>query len=243
MPAETKPQVLHRYTFQPEPFNLAERMYGIPDHPNYDAQKGSCLAIGVRLFTKGTLEFDEAIAKFVERFDEERREDIAERFKAQDYFTRETSFRAWRWVNTDGITSIADGMPYQGILTDMRWLAILYLDTSEMTVLPFGDPNTGPHRTLFYDAIGAKGTSVRCHYTGTLKDAIAEFHQKNTIKFEIARLAANVNEMLQLINRPANLPRDRRIHGLITEKDVPFERVIEVISQDPNLYSAPALEN
>lgn len=244
MKVEQGPQILERYTYKPQPFNLAERMYGFPDHPDYDLRMGNCFVTGVKLIPSGTPEFDEAVMRWLKRFDdltEEKIEEVMAKIRQMPHFPEGTSFRAWRYVNSDGITSMADGCPYQGILTDLKWLSILYLDTSKMIILPFGDPENGPHRKLFYDAIGMKGSSVRTLYTGSLIDAIIEFNQKQKFSFDLAKLPANYEENLQRWEQYENSPKgEKNIRGVFTERDVSFERVLEVISSDPAVYTGRA---
>jgi|GEM_PF-2943087 hypothetical protein len=243
MSIETKAQVLERHTGKPLPFNLAEIMHGRPNDEDYDSRIGNCYATGIKLLPVGTPEFDDAVSKWLKRFElsDDKTQEITAKFREQGYFSVSTPFAAWRWVNTDGISSIADGMPYQGILTDMKWLGIFYLNTAEMMVLPFGDHKKGPHRNLFYDAIGAKGASVKVNYTGTLSDAITEFNQHRPFTFHLARLPLNLEEIVQVMKQSSNAERDRRIDGLITETGVPFERVMEIISSDPSQYLAEPL--
>lgn len=228
---------------QVQPFTLVELMHGIPKHPNYLVQRGSCLVMGVHSMPKNAQAFDELVQqKVAESFQAYQQEhpeieitdehvNRATLLLRENYcMYRTTPFRVFRYVNTDG-SSMADRMPYQGILTDMQWLGILYFDTREITVLPYGDPQSGPHRNLFYDA-RAKIASSRWGYDGNLQTALSEFSQRGFI-FSTAKLASTPEDHQQLVRECLNTPLHRRINGIITGTNLPLEQILQIVSQNP----------
>lgn len=228
-----------------QPFTLAELMHGIPDHPNYLVQRGSCLVMGVHSMPKSAEEFnaiikqeaDEAIKTYLQNnkqvdISDEQIQRLSLRLRENYCGEHTTPLRVFRYVNTDG-SSMADGMPYQGILTDMKWLGILYFDTQEITILPYGDPKDGPHRMLFYDA-RAKIAGSRWGYDGSLDTALAEFSRRG-FTLHTARLASTPEDHRQFMAEHLNTPANRRIKGIITGTNLPLEQVLQVISQNPQI--------
>ena len=126
---------------------------------------------------------------------------------------------------------MADCLPYQGIMTDMRWLSILYFDTRDITILPYGDLKKGPHNNLFSDARG-KIAASRWGYDGNLNTALSEFHQRG-FRFNLAKLPSNLEENGQWMKQYLDNLVDRRISGIMTETNLPFEQVLTVIAQNP----------
>lgn len=226
-----------------QPFTLVELMHGIPNHPNYLVQHGSCLVIGVQSMPINTQEFDKLVEKEVDdSFQAYKREhpeteitdehiERATLLLRENYSMRHrTHFRTFRYVDRDG-KSMADGMPYQGILTDAKWLGILYFDTQQITVLPYGNPREGPHKNLFYDA-RAKIADSRWEYTGNLETALSEFHQRG-FTFNVARLPSNLDDHMQLMRGFSNAPANRRINGMMTDTNLPLEQVLAIIANPP----------
>lgn len=226
-----------------QPFTLTELMHGIPDHPNYLVQSGSCIVMGVKSMPRDSEEFDKLVKKELdESFQAYKQEhpeteitdehlDRATKLLRENYSLRHrTPFQVFRYVDRNG-KSIADGMPYQGILTDSKWLGILYFDTKEVTVLPYGNPKNGPHRNLFYDA-RAKIAASKWGYAGTLKTALSELHQIG-FTFNLAKLPANIEERIEQMKQYSTTPKERWISGIITNTNLPMEQVLTIISQEP----------
>lgn len=224
-------------------FTLVELMHGIPDHPNYLVQHGSCLVIGVQSMPRNAQEFDKLVEKEVnDSFQAYKREhpetDITyEHIERATLLLREnysmrhrTPFQTFRYVDKDG-KSMADGNPYQGTITNGQWLAIPYFDTHQITVLPFGDPRNGPHRNLFYDA-RAKIAGSRWGYDGNLETALSEFQQRG-FTFNLAKLPSNLEERRQCTDQYSITPKDRWISGILTDINLSLEQVLTIISQDP----------
>lgn len=229
---------------QVQPFTLVELMRGIPNHPNYLVQRGSCFVRGIYSMPKTEEEFnvvikgeiDEGVAGYKKEHPEAKIN--SEHIKRMTTFLREnycahhtTSFSVFRYIDTDG-RSIADGLPYQGIITDMKWLAILYFDTQQMIVLPYGDRRDGPHRNLFYDA-RAKIAGSKWGYDGNLETALTEFNQTG-FTFNIARLPSNLEDRRQLMREYSSTPAHHRINGIMTDTNLPLEQILTIISQPPH---------
>lgn len=227
---------------QVQPFTLIELMHGIPEHPNYLVQSGSCFVRGVTSMPKSEEEFEATVTRVINKTIEvytknnhadptEEQVQRATRLLKENFCGQYTnSFRVFRYVDTDG-RSIADGLPYQGIITDRNWLTILYFDTQEITVLPFGDPESGPHRNLFYDARG-KIAGSRWGYDGNLETALSEFHQRG-FTFNVARLPSNLEDHMQLMREFSNAPANRRINGMITHTNLPLGQILTIITNPP----------
>lgn len=227
-----------------QPFTLTELMHGIPDHPNYLVRRGSCLVMGVSSMPKSAEEFDDMIRQDVDRGIQQYQEDNPGTKLSDDQINRFTSvlrehycsyrtnsFRVFRYVDDKG-KSMADGLPYQGIMTDMEWLAVLYFDTQDITMLPYGDPKGGSHRNLFYDA-RAKIAASRWGYDGNLGTALSEFSQRG-FTFNLAKLPSTL-EMKQWWDTKRTIPQARLIPGIITETNVSLEQVLSIISHPPVL--------
>lgn len=227
---------------QVQPFTLIELMHGIPEHSNYLVQRGSCFVRGVTSMPKSEEEFEATVIRMVNKTIDvytknnhadptEEQIQRATRLLKENFCGQYTnSFRVFRYVDTDG-RSIADGLPYQGIITDRNWLTILYLDTQEITVLPFGDPKSGPHRNLFYDARG-KIAGSRWGYDGNLETALSEFQQRG-FTFNLAKLPSNLEETRQCMDQYSITPKDRSISGIITDTNLSLVQILTIISQEP----------
>lgn len=228
-----------------QPFTLTELMHGIPDHPNRLVRKGSCLVMGVSSMPKSAEEFDDMVKQEVDRGIQKYLEDKPGTQLSDDQINRfasvlrenycsyrTNSFRVFRYVNERG-TSIADGLPYQGIMTDMEWLAILYFDTQDITMLPYGDSKGGPHSKLFYDA-RAKIAASRWGYDGNLGTALSGFCREG-FTFSVAKLPSTLEEMNQWWDTIRTVPRVRLIQGIITETNLSLEQVLSIISHPPVL--------
>lgn len=224
---------------QPQRFSLTELMHGLPDHPNPYTRRGSCLVTGLRKIPKGTTEFDTMVHDYAKNFAEshgwaeEKIEKLARLLGEKPFFEETTNFCAFRYVNTDG-RSMADGMPYQGLITDMQWLGVLCFDRREIILIPFGDSRSGPNRKLLYDAYGAKLASLRWQYTGGLSDALAEFHRDKSFTFTLAKHPSNFEEGCQMndqwMNDMVSLPGDRRV-GLVVRSGISLEEALAIISE------------
>lgn len=239
---EQRAKILDPRTHNTQPFSLSELMHGIPDHPDYFVQRGSCVVLGTILIPKGTAEFEEAIKKQVDSWHLKGEEAVrATQTLQKNPLLRCTPFRAFRHVNDDGKTPLAEGMPYQGILTDMRWLTILCMDDKDMTIIPFGDLKGGPHCHLFHDAFGAKLANAQWLYTGSFVDALTEFHETRGFSINLAKLPSTLEER-QIVRKqyydPAT-PSFRRIHGVLTDTNLSLEQVLAIIAQDPNMPQIP----
>lgn len=228
-----------------QPFTLTELMHGIPDHPNHLVRRGSCLVMGVSSMPKSAEEFgdminqeaDKAVQKYHStnpdtQLSDERINRLMHILRENYCSYRTNSFRVFRYVDERG-KSMADGLPYQGIMTDMEWLAILYFDTQDITMLPYGDPKGGPHSNLFYDA-RAKIAASRWGYDGNLGTALSEFSQRG-FAFNLAKLPATLEERQQWLDTLRIVPRARRIQGIITETSLSLEQVLPIISHPPVL--------
>lgn len=229
---------------QVQPFSLVELMHGIPNHENYLVRRGSCLVRGVHSMPKTEEEFDAIIKGETNQgietvkkdrpdveFTNEQLERLTLLLRA-GFCTRHTnSLRAFRYVDVDG-RSIADGLPYQGIITDTEWLAILFFDTpQEVTVLPYGDPKDGPHRNLFYDAHG-KIAASRWGYTGDLATALSEIGQSG-FTFNLAKLPSNLQEQRVVTDQYLDQLVNRKISGIITDANLPLKQVLTIIANPP----------
>lgn len=228
---------------QIQPFTLTKLMYGIPDHPNYLVRRGSCLVMGVSSMPQSAAEFDNMIKQEVDKAvqkyhstnpDTQLRDEQINRLACilrENYCGHHTNpFRVFRYVDGKG-KSMADGLPYQGIMTDMDWLAILYFDTRDITILPYGDPRGGPHSKLFYDA-RAKIAASRWGYDGNLGTALSEFSQRG-FAFNLAKLPSILEGRQQWLDTAG--AQTRITHGTITDTNLSLGQVLSVISHTPVL--------
>lgn len=227
---------------QAQPFTLTELMHGIPEHPIPLVREGSCFITGTRFIPSNTTEFERMLKKAAKNLSRREGyssvsvgsiEKVMNWARTQPYLRQGTFFHAFRYVNTDG-SSMADGMPYQGIVTNMVWLAILCFDTKDITILPFGNPKKSPHRNLFYDARGSKLASSRWLYDGSLGYALSEFHQRG-FAFNLAKLPSTPEEVQALVQQNTNVPPQHSIRGIITDRNLPLNQVLQIISRGPKL--------
>lgn len=217
-------------------------MHGIPNHPNRLVQYGSCLVMGVGSMPRNAQEYDKLVTTEVDKSFQAYKQEhpeveiTDEHIKRATLITRDnycsrhtTNFRVFRYVDKDG-KSMADGNPYQGVMTNWQWLAIFYLDKpQEITVLPYGDPKNGPHRNLFYDA-QAKIAASRWGYGGNLETALYEF-SKIGFTFNMAKLPTTLEDNRQWLAEYQSTSPNRRISGILMGTNLSLEEVLQIISQ------------
>ena len=202
-------------------FSLVELMHGITDNDDEMMREGICYVTGIKIAQKGTGLFDQManqasneIRKLTLGLEKERQ--AIEEILGREKLHATTAFRAYRYP-------LGDGMPYQAVVTDLRELAIVYFDRKSITLLPYGDLKSGPHRNLFYDAVGSKLALARWQYSGTMSDALVEFWGRS-YSFERARYAQTPEEKTFVTNQPP----DRQY--ITVETRLPLEKIVQIAS-------------